>query len=129
MNGCIATIAAFAAGFWMSAITGSRTGATGNILPLHALRFHGLQTIPVALLLVWSGADRSEARKWVHYTGIAWLAVCAAVALQTFMGRSVLEISPATLASAFFLAAWALIALLAFWRWARVNPSFRRRVA
>lgn len=125
--GCAATIGAFAAGLWMSAIAGSRTGTAGNILPLHALGFHGLQAIPlIALLLMWSGATDTETRKWVHVTGIAWLTACAAVAWQTFIGRSVLEVAPATLASAFFLAAWAIIALLAFWRWARVTPSFRR---
>jgi hypothetical protein len=128
--GCIATIVAFAAGLWMSAITGSRTGAAGNILPLHALGFHGLQAIPVvALLLVWSGADKIEARKWVHSTAILWLAACAAVAWQTFIGRSVLEAAPATLASAFFLVAWGAIALLAFWRWARASPPFKRASA
>jgi len=117
--GCIATIAGFAAGLWMSAILGSRTGATGNILPLHALGFHGLQAIPVvALLLVWSGADNAEARKWVHYTAIVWLAACAGVAWQTIVGRSVLEIAPATVATVFLLLVWSVIAAFAFSRWA-----------
>ena len=117
--GCIATVAGFAAGLWMSAITGSRTGAEGNILPLHALGFHGLQAIPVvALLLVWSGADNGEARKWVHYTAIVWLAACAAVAWQTIIGRSVLEIGPATIATGFLLLVWGAIASFAVWRWA-----------
>lgn len=125
--GCLAMAAAFGSGLWMSALQGRHTGAAGNILPLHALGFHGLQAIPIiALLLTWSGASDAETRRWVHFTGIAWVAACAAVAWQTFMGRSVLEISPATLASVFFFTAWALIALLAFWRWARVTPSFRR---
>jgi hypothetical protein len=119
--GCAAALAAFAAGIWMSAIQGRHTGVAGNILPLHALGFHGLQAIPiVALLLVWSGADNDGARKWVHITGIAWLAACAAVAWQTFMGRAVYETSPATLAGAFLLVVWAGIVALAFWRWARL---------
>jgi hypothetical protein len=117
--GCIATVAGFAAGLWMSAITGSRTGASGNILPLHALGFHGLQAIPVvALLLLWSGADNAEARRWVHYTAAVWLAACAAVAWQTIIGRSVLEVAPATIATGFLLLVWAAIASLAVWRWA-----------
>ena len=117
--GCVATMAAFAAGLWMSAIAGRHTGPAGNILPLHALGFHGLQAIPVvALLLVWSGADTQEARKWVHYTAIIWLAACAAVAWQTIMGRSVLEIAPATVATGFLLVVWSAIAAFALWRWA-----------
>jgi hypothetical protein len=126
--GCLAMVAAFGSGLWMSAIAGRHTGAAGNILPLHALGFHGLQAIPIiALLLSWSGASDAETRKWVHFTGIAWVTACAAIAWQTFIGRSIVEISPATLASVFFLAAWAVIALLAFRRWARVTPSFQTR--
>lgn len=125
--GIVATMAAFAAGLWMSALAGRHTGAAGNILPLHALGFHGLQAIPViALLLAWSGAGSRDTRKWVHATGIAWLAACAAVAWQTFIGRSVLEATPATIASVFLLAVWAAVAVFSFWRWARVTPSFRR---
>ena len=127
--GCLAMVAAFASGIWMSAIAGRKTGTAGNILPLHALGFHGLQAIPiVALLVTWSGATEAETRKWVHYTGIAWAIACVAVAWQTFIGRSVLEISPATLATILLLAAWGGIALMAFSRWARVTPSFRRRI-
>jgi hypothetical protein len=126
--GCAAIVAGFASGIWMSAIQGRSTGAEGSILPLHALGFHGLQAIPIiALLLTWSGAGDAETRKWVHLTGIAWLIACAAVAWQTFVGRSVLDVSPATIATALFLAAWVAIAFLAFWRWARVTPSFGRR--
>lgn len=128
--GCAATLGAFAAGLWMSAVQGRHTGAAGNILPLHALGFHGLQAIPiVALLLVWSGASDAETKRYVHITGIAWLVACAAVAWQTFIGRSVLEMAPATIASVFFMAAWGAIAVLGFWRWARVTPSFKRRVS
>ena len=117
--GCIATMAAFAAGLWMSAIAGRHTGEAGNILPLHALGFHGLQAIPVvALLLVWSGTDKNDARTWVHYTAVVWLAACGAVAWQTIIGRSVLEIAPTTVATAFLLVAWSAIAAFALWRWA-----------
>jgi hypothetical protein len=117
--GCTASLSAFAAGVWMSAVQGRTTGAAGNILPLHALGFHGLQAVPlIALLLLWSGYDSRETRKWVHLTGVVWLAACAAVALQTMAGRSVSEMSAGPLATAFLLAIWAAIGLFAFWRWA-----------
>jgi hypothetical protein len=117
--GCLAAIGAFTAGIWMSAVQGRTTGAAGNILPLHALGFHGLQAVPlIALLLLWSGYDSRETRKWVHATGVVWLAACAAVALQTMAGRSVSEMSAGPLATAFLLAVWAGLGLFALWRWA-----------
>ncbi|HUR00315.1 MAG TPA: hypothetical protein VM166_12745 [Gemmatimonadaceae bacterium] len=124
--GCISTMAAFGAGVWMSAIQGRHTGAAGNVLPLHALGFHGLQAIPViALLLVWSGAEDGTAQRWVHGAGLAWLAVCAAVFYQTFIGRSVFERSPAVIVSAFLMMVWAAIAAFAFWQWLRLPATPR----
>ena len=124
--GSAAALGAFIAGIWMSVIGGRTTGAAGNILPLHALGFHGLQAVPlIALLLLWSGYDSGETRKWVHATGILWVAACAAVAWQTIAGRSVSEISAASLATAFLLAVWAGIGLFAFWRWA-ASPATQR---
>jgi uncharacterized membrane protein YidH (DUF202 family) len=124
--GCVAALGAFAAGIWMSVIAGRHTGASGNILPLHALGFHGLQAVPlIALLLLWSGYDTYEARKWVHMTGIAWVAACAAIALQTIAGRSVFEISAATVATAFLVAVWGGVGLFALWRWARTPVTAR----
>ena len=119
--GCAATLGGFGAGVWMSLASGRHTGVAGNILPLHALGFHGLQAIPiVALLLVWAGVTRRETVKWVHVTGFAWLIACAAVAWQTVAGRSVFDVTPATLVTAFVIAVWAGIAAFALWRWARV---------
>lgn len=124
--GAVAAIGAFTAGIWMSLVQGRTTGAAGNILPLHALGFHGLQAVPlIALLLLWSGYDSRETRKWVHTTGVVWLAACAAVALQTIAGRSVSEMSAGPLATAFLLAVWAGIGLFAFWRWA-ATPATQR---
>jgi len=119
---CVGAIAGFAAGIWMSLINSRHTGASGNILPLHALAFHGLQAVPlVALLLTWAGATIEEARKWVHVTGIAWIVACGAVALQTIEGRSIFDVSPAIMVSVFVLIVWGACALFAFWRWVRAS--------
>ncbi|HJQ10378.1 MAG TPA: hypothetical protein VJ840_05035 [Gemmatimonadaceae bacterium] len=119
--GCVAALGAFAAGIWMSAIQGRRTGGAGNILPLHALGFHGLQAVPlIALLLMWAGVDASDARRWVHITGVAWLIACAAVAQQTIVGRSIFDTSPAMMVAAFVLVVWAAGGLFALVRWMRV---------
>ncbi len=125
--GCFTAIGAFAAGIWMSVINSRHTGQSGNILPLHALGFHGLQAVPlVALLLIWAGADDDETRKWVHITGTAWVIACAAVAWQTIAGRSIFDLSPAMMVSAFVLVIWGAGAAFAFWRWARVPTPLVR---
>jgi len=119
--GCVTAVGAFAAGIWMSVIQGRVTGQAGNILPLHALGFHGLQAVPmVALLLDWAGVDATKSRNWVHLTGTAWVTACAAVAYQTVAGRSVFDASPAILVSGFVLTVWGIGALYALWKWARV---------
>jgi hypothetical protein len=117
---CAAVFVAFAAGFWMGAVQGSKVGAAGSILPLHAAGFHGLQAVPlVALLLNWSRVSARHARLLVHAAGLAWLALCVGLWWQTANGRSVLEPSAATLASVASLLAWALCAAWAALAWRR----------
>lgn len=119
---CIATLIAFFAGLWMSAIQGSRVGAGGNLLPLHAAGFHGMQALPlVALLLAWADVRTQMARLLVHVAGTSWLVACLGIAWQTRAGRPVLEPSPATvLALAAFLV-WALCAARAAYEWRRAG--------
>ncbi len=118
--GAAAVFGAFAAGFWMSAAQGSRAGAEGSILPLHAIGFHGMQALPlVAILLTWAGVAAHRARPWIHAAGIAWLAACAAVAWHTAQGRPMLELSPANGIAAGSLLAWAVVAALAARTWLR----------
>jgi hypothetical protein len=119
----LATAIAFAAGLWMSAIHGRRTGVGGNILPLHAIGFHGLQGIPVvAWLLSRSRATYDESRRWVHVAGVAWLAACLAIAWQTVAGRPVRELSPATMLACALMVTWGVIA-------ARAGQTYRRNVS
>jgi hypothetical protein len=109
--GCAATVFGFATGFLMSAVSGSRYGAAGNILPLHALGFHSLQALPlVALFFLWSDVDSARARRWVHVAALAWIGACLAVAWQMLAGRSPLEVATPTLLAAALLGVW-LVAL------------------
>jgi hypothetical protein len=118
--GTVASLLAFGVGIAMSASGTPNVGDSGNLLPLHAAGFHGLQAIPlIALLLTWARVPEGEARKAIHLAGVAWLAACLAIGWQTVSGRSVLEPSAATgLACAVFVV-WSVIfakALLAFRR-------------
>ena len=124
--GCAAVILGFVTGIWLGINGGPAVGATGNLLPLHAAGFHGLQAVPlVALLLGWSRMSHDDARLWVHIAGLAWLGVCGAIAWQTAMGRSVLEGSAATLLAGAMLLAWLLCAAVGLVVWRRADYSVR----
>lgn len=113
----VSVVLGFGAGIWMSAQGGSRFGAS-DILPIHALGFHGLQAIPlVAVPLVWAGAPAERAARLIHAAGIAWLTACAAVLAQTLSGRPVVEASILPAVAAVLLFAWAVILVTAIATW------------
>ena len=112
--GAAACSVSFGVGIWMSIFQGRMVGGEGNLLPIHAAGFHGLQAIPlVALLLVWSGAPDVVSRRWVHIAGIAWAGFCGAILWQAVTGGGPLGVSPATVATLVFFGGWASAALVA----------------
>ena len=120
--GCAAVLLAFIVGLWMGANQGPMIGPRGNLLPLHAAGFHGLQAVPlVALLLGWARVPASSARVWVHAAGLAWLGACAAIAWQTARGYTVIEPSAAILLAGALLLVWLLCAVRASISWRRAG--------
>ena len=117
--GAVACAIAFGFGIWMSLVTEGRLVAeSGNLLVVHAIGFHGLQTIPmVALLLNWSALPRPLVRAILHAAGLTWLGACAALGWQSMSGRAILSLAPATAAAALSLAAFALMAAVALGAW------------
>ena len=116
----------------MSVQGGPRVEPSGNLLPLHAAGFHGIQAIPlIALLLGWAGVPNEDARRAVHLGGLFWLAACLAIAWQVGSGRSTFEPSPASATACLFLAGWAVLFLksLVAFRGAGVRPSFLAAVS
>jgi hypothetical protein len=118
--GAMAALIGYATGLWMILNGGAHFGEAGDILPLHALAFHGLQAAPVvAVLLGWRRMPSAAPRPWVHVAGCAWLVACAALAWQTLQGRSVLEPAPATVVALVALLVWALAMAYAVRTWFR----------
>lgn len=112
--GAAAALIAFGIGDAMSFIGGRHVGTAGNLLPLHAAGFHGMQALPlVALLLAWSQASEQEAKMVTHVAGIAWLGACCAIAVQSFSGNALMAPGIWLALAIIALAAWTSCALIA----------------
>lgn len=120
--GAGAVMFGFLAGVWMSAASGRLTGDAGNLLPLHALGFHGLQAVPlVALLVAWSGWSQKQTRLLVHVAGGSWLLACAAAAWQAYRGWAPFSATGANAFAVLGLGIWAACAVFALARWMRAG--------
>ena len=111
------TMLSFGAGLWMSFGGGSTSGAA-NILLLHAVGFHGLQAVPiVALASGWAGLAASAARRDIHLAGLTWLGACMAIAMQTALGRPLLEASMLPVVTLLLLLSWGVVFLRSAFSW------------
>ncbi len=128
----VACAISFGVGIWMSTLGSGRfVGGAGNLLPIHAAGFHGLQALPlVALLFLWGNAA-GPARLWIHVAGVAWLGLCAALLWQAVSGRAPLELSGATAVAWLSFGVWLSVAAHAVgtWRRGRVRAVPARRSA
>lgn len=89
--GAIAAGIAFGIGLVMSGLNGRVLASGGNVMPVHAAGFHGLQAVPlVALLLGWSRLDPAQARVWVHMAGVSWTLLCVGLLGQALIGAPTL---------------------------------------
>ncbi len=96
----IITVMGFFSGFWMGALQGRHVGPAGNVLPLHALCFHAIQTVPlVALFLSRSNLSDTQSRFWIHVAGLTWLGTCLLIGWQTAAGKPVTQLSGVMLAA------------------------------
>lgn len=90
----VAAIAfSFGVGIIMSVLT-SRFVGSGNLMPVHAAGFHGLQAVPlVALLAGWSTLAPHTQMRLTHAAGIGWLLVCVGALWQAIGGHATLTLT------------------------------------
>ncbi|RJQ73784.1 hypothetical protein D5S17_24505 [Pseudonocardiaceae bacterium YIM PH 21723] len=121
-----AVAVAMGIGVWMSVIQGSSVGESGSLLPVHAMGFHGLQTIPlVALLLSWSPLSPASSRRVVHLAGLSYLAACVMVGLRSGSGGALLTPNPQTALAVAFLLLWLACLGFAVRHWRRSGFAIR----
>lgn len=106
--GAAGSMMAFGVGIAMGALLNGRIVAgAGNLMPLHAAGFHGLQAVPlVALLLGTLSFRNGEGRTIVHLAGAGWIALCTGLLAQAVAGNPTLSITPELGLSAVGALAW-----------------------
>lgn len=103
----VSTMIAFAGGAWMIAIQGRFTGDAGNLIVLHGLGFHAMQTLPIlGWLLERASIDGKIARRWIHVGSIAWTVSLVLVLIQTSLGQTAFELTTLPVLSGIMLLVW-----------------------
>jgi hypothetical protein len=109
----------FGSGLWMSAINSNHVGGA-NVLPMHALGFHGLQALPIlGWLLARAGGKVERQLQMVHAAGLCWIGASFFVLLNTALGMAPGATSFHNGAAALLLAVFGLIFLGAAMLWLR----------
>lgn len=101
----LSVLVANIAGIWMILLQDRFIGDTGNLIVLHGIGFHALQTLIVpAWLLEKAQVNERSKKLLIHSGSIAWFLAIILIGLQTALGSSVFEITILSiLASVFFL--------------------------
>ena len=91
----ISVLAANIAGLWMILLQDRLTGVTGNVIVLHGIGFHALQTLILpAWLLEKAQISERLKQRLIHAGCIAWLLMIVMIGIQTALGHSVFELKP-----------------------------------
>lgn len=102
------------AGMLMMSLQGRFIGAGGNYIVLHGIGLHSLQTLLLpAWLLEHSNLGSGKQRLLLHTGSIAWLMTILCIAVQTSLGRSMLEVSLFSILALLCLLVWLFTAISA----------------
>lgn len=103
----VSVIAANFAGVWMILLQDRFTGEEGNLIVLHGIGFHALQTLFLpAWLLEKAHIKESSKRVLVHFGSIAWMLMIGLIGIQTALGRTVFELTIIPVLTGLLLLVW-----------------------
>ncbi|MGM0878347.1 MAG: hypothetical protein ACQEWV_27505 [Bacillota bacterium] len=111
----LSVLVANLAGVWMILLQDRFTGDAGNLIVLHGIGFHALQTLIVPGWLL----ERSQVNKksLIHFGSIAWMLSIILIGIQTALGRTVFELTALPILACILLLIWlgtAIVACLLF---------------
>ncbi|WP_225435170.1 hypothetical protein [Bacillus aerolatus] len=113
------------AGIWMILLQDRFTGEAGNLIVLHGIGFHALQTLilPGWLLEKVQVNDRFK-KRLIHYGSMAWMLSIILIGFQTALGRSVFELTALPILVGILLFVWlgtVSVAFVLFIKKRRIN--------
>lgn len=103
----LSILAANFSGIWMILLQDRFTGDAGNLIVLHGIGFHALQTLIVpAWFLEKIHLNERYKRLLIHSSGIAWMLMLGLIGIQTALGRTVFEQTTLPILAGLLLLAW-----------------------
>ncbi|MFD1739538.1 hypothetical protein ACFSCX_23945 [Bacillus salitolerans] len=103
----VSVVVANMAGIWMILLQDRFTGEAGNLIVLHGIGFHALQTLIIpAWLIEKTNVKNSIKKGLVHIGSIAWMLMIILIGIQTGFGRSVFEFTAFPVLGGLFLLVW-----------------------
>jgi hypothetical protein len=120
----LSVFAANTAGIWMILLQNRLTGDGGNVIVLHGLGFHSLQTL---ILLAWF-LERAPVRdrvkkRLIHLGCIAWMLSILMIGIQTALGRTVFELTLLPILGSLLLLVWFATLIIAFVFWIKQRKT------
>jgi hypothetical protein len=103
----LSVLTANIAGIWMILLQDRLTGGSGNIIVLHGVGFHALQTLILPAWLLEKAQINEKFKKALIHTGsIAWLLMILLLGIQTALGQTVFELTTLPISALLILLIW-----------------------
>ncbi|WP_231710686.1 hypothetical protein [Gracilibacillus suaedae] len=111
----LSVFAANVAGIWMILLQDRLTGDAGNLIVLHGLGFHALQTLVLPACFLENTQVKDHIKKrLIHLGSIAWLLMILLIGIQSGFGRSVFELTTLPIIASVMLLIWLCSLISAF---------------
>ncbi|OLS34753.1 hypothetical protein BTR25_21335 [Bacillus sp. MRMR6] len=95
------------AGIWMIILQDRLTGDGGNVIILHGIAFHALQTLILPAWLLEKARIKDEIKKsLIHISSIAWMLSMLLIGIQTALGRTVFELTLVPILTGVLILVW-----------------------
>lgn len=112
----LSVLASNFAGIWMILLQDRFTGDAGNLIVLHGMGFHALQTLILpAWLMEKANIDEGIKKTLVHSGSFAWMLMIGLIGIQTALGRAVYELSTLSVLAGILLLVWFMTAIMSAW--------------